>query len=47
MRFVDKYSKLGEAKQDTLEVSNDAFCIGEMLQSVIDKLEHVRRSFDR
>ena len=48
MSFEEKYcseSEKGEEKnKDKKAISNDAFALGEVIQNLIDKIEHTRLS---
>ena len=46
MRFEEKYvnssEKDAEKIKDKLIISNDAFAVGDIIQDLIDKIEHTR-----
>ena len=45
MKFKDKYDKVTKDKKDSkVIISDEAFAIGDMLQDILDKLEHLRLS---
>ena len=48
MRFEDKYinssEKDAEKIKDKKIITNDTFALGEVIQSLIDKIEHTRMS---
>lgn len=46
MKFQDKYTDEEEEneKQNKKLVSKDAFALGSVIQELIDKIEHTRRS---
>ena len=49
MEFADKYISEKENKSNPdvkkIILSNDAYAVGEMLQNLINKLEHMRLQF--
>ena len=45
MEFKDKYTSATEKEAEKKIISDDAFALGDMLQELINKLEHVRMSF--
>ena len=46
MKFKDKYTldKTKEEDKDKVQISEDAYCIGDMIQDLINKIEHARLS---
>lgn len=45
MKFEDKYTPAAENDLKKIEISNEAYAIGEIIQSLIIKLELIRRKF--
>ena len=42
MKFEDKYCNATELDPKKIEISNDAYAIGDMIEKLIIKIEHVR-----
>lgn len=42
MKFKDKYTNAVEQDKKKIELSNDAYAIGEIIQALIDKIEQIR-----
>ena len=48
MKFADKYTyesiKTDPKEADKIVLSNDAFAVGEMIEALVNKIEHLRLS---
>lgn len=44
MKFQDKYTNAKEGDIKKIEISDEAYALGEIIQVLIDKIEHVRVS---
>ena len=42
MRFEEKYTNVKEADPKKIEISNEAYAIGEMIEKLINQLEITR-----
>jgi hypothetical protein len=47
MNFKDKYTNAVDKDSKKIELSNDAYAIGETIEQLINKIEHTRLSFKK
>ena len=42
MKFKDKYTNTKDKEVGKIELTNDAYAVSEMIDALIDKIEHAR-----